>query len=88
MFEATLKMVEHKIGSLAVVDAEGSVKGIVTERDYLRKVLHQGRTSKQVTTPTWAAIALSGFFLLLGAAALPMLRCLCGRPSALHSSSH
>ena len=48
MFEATLKMVEHKIGSLAVVDAEGSVKGIVTERDYLRKVLHQGRTSKPV----------------------------------------
>ena len=38
-------MVEHKTGSLAVLDAAGAIVGIVTERDYLRKVLHEGRTS-------------------------------------------
>mmetsp|Transcript_20833 Transcript_20833/g.25261 ORF Transcript_20833/g.25261 Transcript_20833/m.25261 type:complete len:198 (-) Transcript_20833:1214-1807(-) len=44
VFEATRKMVEYKTGSLCVT-RDGKVVGIVTERDYLRKVVHEGRTS-------------------------------------------
>ena len=46
VFDATKVMVDHKTGSLAVVDATGAVAGIVTERDYLVKVKHQGRDSQ------------------------------------------
>ncbi len=45
VFEAIQKMVEHNCGSLLVMD-EGEVAGIFTERDYLRKIALQGRTSK------------------------------------------
>jgi CBS domain-containing protein len=38
--------VEHNVGSLMVADADGHPLGIVTERDYLRKVALQGRTSR------------------------------------------
>ena len=45
VFEATRLMVERRTGCLCVTRA-GEVVGIVTERDYLTKVLHAGRTSK------------------------------------------
>lgn len=45
VYEATKKMVEHKNGSLCVLRNQ-KVVGILTERDYLEKVVHQGRTSK------------------------------------------
>jgi CBS domain-containing protein len=45
VFEAVVRMVRAKIGALAVVDGEQLV-GIVTERDYLRKVAVEGRTSR------------------------------------------
>ena len=48
MFDATKKMVEENVGSL-VVTRKGAVVGIVTERDYLRKVVHQGRSSSTTT---------------------------------------
>ena len=48
MFEATKRMVEEDVGSL-VVTRKGKVVGIVTERDYLRKVVHQGRSSASTT---------------------------------------
>ena len=41
-------MVEENVGSL-VVTRKGAVVGIVTERDYLRKVVHQGRSSANTT---------------------------------------
>ena len=41
-------MVEEDVGSL-VVTRKGAVVGIVTERDYLRKVVHQGRSSSTTT---------------------------------------
>jgi CBS domain-containing protein len=34
--EAIQRLVEHNIGSLVVVDAEGDMVGIITERDILR----------------------------------------------------
>jgi CBS domain-containing protein len=33
------RMVEHSVGALLVVDPEGCLVGILTERDYLRKVV-------------------------------------------------
>ena len=44
VFDATKKMVDENVGSL-VVTRKGTVVGIVTERDYLRKVVHQNRSS-------------------------------------------
>jgi len=45
VFDAITKMVEANVGSLLVAD-EGEIVGIVTERDYLRRVTLQGRTDK------------------------------------------
>jgi signal-transduction protein with cAMP-binding, CBS, and nucleotidyltransferase domain len=49
VFDAISRMVELNIGSLLVVDEDGDLVGIMTERDYLRKVALLGRTSR--TTP-------------------------------------
>jgi CBS domain-containing protein len=45
VFEAVRRMVEHNIGSLLVTE-DGEVTGIVTERDYLRRVTLEGRTEE------------------------------------------
>ena len=45
VYEAIEHMVEHNCGSLLVME-EGDIAGIFTERDYLRKITLQGRTSK------------------------------------------
>lgn len=44
MFDATKKMVDNQTGSLCVT-RQGEIVGIITERDYLNKVVHEGRTS-------------------------------------------
>ena len=46
VFEAIKLMAEKSIGSLVVLDAQGELAGIVTERDYARKVIVMGRSSK------------------------------------------
>ena len=43
VLEAVQQMVEMNVGSLLVTDG-GEVTGIVTERDYLRRVTLEGRT--------------------------------------------
>ena len=45
VFEAIEQMVEHNCGSLLVMQ-DDDVTGIFTERDYLRKIALQGRTSE------------------------------------------
>ena len=45
VFEAVKQMVEANVGSLLVTEG-GKITGIVTERDYLRRVTLQGRTDK------------------------------------------
>lgn len=44
VFEALRIMAEHEVGSVLIVD-DGRVRGIVTERDYARKVVLDGKSS-------------------------------------------
>jgi CBS domain-containing protein len=45
VFEAVKRMVEANVGSLLVTEGD-EITGIVTERDYLRRVALEGRTDK------------------------------------------
>jgi CBS domain-containing protein len=49
VLEAIRKMVDNGVGSLIVVDGE-AICGIFTERDYLRRIVLEGRTSKTTRT--------------------------------------
>jgi len=48
VFEAIQRMAEKDIGALPVVDGDQLV-GMFSERDYTRKVILQGKSSKQTT---------------------------------------
>jgi CBS domain-containing protein len=45
VFEALQTMADHEIGALAVLEA-GELLGLVSERDYARKVILKGRASR------------------------------------------
>jgi len=45
VFEAVKSMVEANVGALLVTDGE-EISGIFTERDYLRRIAVEGRTSR------------------------------------------
>jgi CBS domain-containing protein len=45
VYDAITRMVEANVGSLLVFES-GRLRGIVTERDYLRRVALEGRTEK------------------------------------------
>ena len=45
VFQAIGRMVEHNVGALVAVE-HGDVRGIITERDYLRRIALEGRSSK------------------------------------------
>ncbi|XP_042437164.1 CBS domain-containing protein CBSX3, mitochondrial-like [Zingiber officinale] len=48
VYDAVKSMTQHNVGALVVVrpGEEKAIAGIVTERDYLRKMIVQGRSSK------------------------------------------
>lgn len=48
VFDAITKIVEANVGSILVTE-EDKVVGIMSERDYLRKIAIQGRTSRDTT---------------------------------------
>ncbi len=45
VFEAVQRMVEAGVGALLVTEG-GQTRGIITERDYLRRIAVEGRTSR------------------------------------------
>ena len=47
VFEALKIMGEKEIGALIVMDDNGKVAGIISERDYARKIILEGRTSRE-----------------------------------------
>lgn len=47
VYEALETLEERNLGALVVVDNAGHVGGIFTERDYARKVILRGRSSKE-----------------------------------------
>ncbi len=51
VYEAISEMDAKHVGSLIVIDGE-EVVGIITERDYMRKVILRGRASKETTVET------------------------------------
>ena len=51
VYEAIAEMDAKHVGSLIVMDGE-EVVGIITERDYLRKVILRGRSSKETSVAT------------------------------------
>lgn len=48
VFEALRLLAEHGVGALIVTD-NGKILGVVSERDYTRKIALQGRNSKETT---------------------------------------
>lgn len=48
VYECIASMVDHNVGSILVTDGS-EITGIFTERDYLRQIVLQGRTSKTTT---------------------------------------
>ncbi|KZV20541.1 hypothetical protein F511_32043 [Dorcoceras hygrometricum] len=48
VYDAVKSMTHHNVGALVVVKPgeQNSIAGIITERDYLRKIIVQGRSSK------------------------------------------
>jgi CBS domain-containing protein len=45
VFDAIARMVDHNVGSV-LVTTDDEIEGIFTERDYLRRIVLEGRTSK------------------------------------------
>ncbi len=46
VYEAIERMDERRVGALLAIDAAGRLAGILSERDYTRKVILQGRASR------------------------------------------
>lgn len=46
VYDAIRRMAEHNIGALLVLGPDGALTGILSERDYTRKVILKGKSSK------------------------------------------
>ena len=70
VFEAVRKMVQANVGSLLVTDGD-AIHGIITERDYLRRIVLEGRTSK-----TTAVMEVATERLIVVEPARPLEECM------------
>lgn len=58
--EALRKLAEKDIGSLVVTDEDGAITGIISERDYARKIILKGLSSLE--TPVSAIMEESFYY--------------------------
>ena len=49
VYDALQMMADKEVGSLLVISSDGELEGIVSERDYARKVILLGKSSKDTT---------------------------------------
>ena len=49
VYDALAQMADKEVGSLLVISEDGQLQGIVSERDYARKVILLGKSSKDTT---------------------------------------
>lgn len=49
VYEALEQLEDKNLGSLVVLEDDGKLDGIFTERDYARKVILKGRSSRETT---------------------------------------
>jgi len=47
MFEAVQQFSAYRVGALVVTNAAGELSGLISERDYVKKIALLGRTSKE-----------------------------------------
>jgi CBS domain-containing protein len=71
VLEAVRMMAEHSIGALLVMNG-GKLAGIVSERDYARKVVLLGRSSSE--TPVWQIMTSPVFTVEPGQSAQQCMR--------------
>ena len=50
VYRALELMQDKEIGAVVVLDEEGKVAGIVSERDYARRIILEGRSSRETST--------------------------------------
>jgi CBS domain-containing protein len=48
VYEALQRMAQHDVGALVVLDERGEVSGLISERDYARKVILKGHASRDL----------------------------------------
>ncbi len=54
LWHALEKMVEHNVGALLVLDERRAVRGILSERDILRRCIHQGKDPRHEKVDAYA----------------------------------
>lgn len=54
ILDAARRLAEHDIGAMPICDAGGTIRGMLTDRDVVVKVIAQGRDAGEVTAAEFA----------------------------------